>query len=327
MSDILRWGLLSTARINSALIPGVLAAKRSQLVAVGSRGADKAQKYAQEWGIPRFHDSYEDLLADPQVDVIYNSLPNHLHAEWTIKALNAGKHVLVEKPIALSVEQVRAVADAARSSGKICAEAFMYRHHPQTLKVQELIASGAIGEVKFIQGSFTFVLNRPGDIRSVLEFGGGSLWDIGCYPLSYSRMVAGAKPIAVHGFQVLAPTGIDLTFSGQMEYPNGILANFYSSFGLPFHTYIEVRGTKGRLSVISPFKPLDPDVPVILVQGNEEKKIFFPKSELYLGEVEDMEAAVLDHKAQRVSLKESEENIATIRALLDSARTGQVVKL
>ena len=269
MSEKIRWGLLSTARINNALIPGILASKHSQLVAVGSRRLEQAQKYALERNIPRAHGSYEDLLTDPQVDVIYNSLPNHLHAEWTIKALKAGKHVLVEKPIALSVEDVQAISEAARISGKICAEAFMYRHHPQTLKVQELIAGGAIGEVKFVQGSFTFVLDNPGDIRSVPEFGGGSIWDIGCYPLSYSRMVAGSRPAAVHGFQVDSPTGTDLTFSGQIEYPNGILANIYSSFGIPFYTYMEIRGTQGRLSILAPFKPLDANVPLILVQGDE----------------------------------------------------------
>lgn len=327
MAKILKWGLLSTARINRALIPGIRASKRSQLVAVGSRDLKKAQEFAQEWDIPRTHGSYEDLLADAEVDAIYNPLPNHLHAEWTIKALNAGKHVLLEKPMALSVSEVRAIAKAAQNNKKIVTEAFMYRHHPQTLKVQELIASGVIGKVLFIQGNFTFSLGRPADIRWNPDFGGGSIWDIGCYPISYTRMITGLQPASAYGTQVTSQSGVDLTFSGSMEYPNGVMAQFYSSFGLPYHTYMEVRGTEGTLSIPSPFKPEDATVPLILRQGDAEKKILFPEVELYAGEVEDMEQAALDGQPPRLNLHESEDNIATIVAFLDSARNGRPVKL
>src|SRR5512143_221913 len=163
--SVLNWGLLSTARINRALIPAIKASKRNRLTAVASRSRDAAEAYAQKWEIGRPLGSYEALLADPEIDVIYNSLPNHLHAEWTIKAVEAGKHVLCEKPIALRVEDVDAIQDAAKRHGRVVAEAFMYRHHPQTLKAVELVQGGALGTLKLLRGSFAYMLSREGDVR------------------------------------------------------------------------------------------------------------------------------------------------------------------
>src|ERR1044071_481060 len=176
MADkVLNWGLLSTARINNALIPPLRASKRNRLLAVASRTQEAADQYAREKKIPRAHGSYESLLADPEIDVIYNPLPNHLHAEWTIKAVEAGKHVLCEKPFALNVEDVDAMQAAARKQGRIVMEAFMYRHHPQTLQVQEIVRGSALGTLRLIHGSFSFVLSRVGDIRSLEPaLGGGS---------------------------------------------------------------------------------------------------------------------------------------------------------
>jgi predicted dehydrogenase len=327
MSDIINWGILSTARINRSLIAGVRASKRSRLAAVASRELPKGQEFAQNWNIPMAYGSYEALLADPHVDIIYIPLPNHLHASWTIKALEAGKHVLVEKPIALSISDVRAIQQAARKSGKFVAEAFMYRHHPQTLKVQELVAAGEIGAVYFIEGTFSFSLDRLADIRWNPEYGGGSIWDIGCYPLSYTRMITGRLPIAVQGAQVQTSSEVDLTFSGQLQYSDGLLAQFHSSFGLPNRTHMVIQGATGILEIPSPFKPQDPTVPLILRREDGQKEFHFPECELYLGEVEDMENAILDGRQTRLTLQESEDNIATIIALLESAKTGQVVRL
>src|SRR5918996_321877 len=217
-NKVLNWGLLSTARINRALITPLRASKRNHLLAVASRTQESADRYAREWKIPRTHGSYEALLADPEIDVIYNSLPNHLHAEWTIKAVEAGKHVLCEKPLALSVEEVDAIQVASRKHGRVVAEAFMYRHHPQTLKVQEIVQSGALGDLRLIRGSFTYVLSGDGDVRLDPAMGGGSIWDVGCYPISYARMIAGAAPLEVFGWQVIGETGIDETFVGQMRF-------------------------------------------------------------------------------------------------------------
>ena len=170
--EILRWGLLSTARINSSLIPPLRASKRNRLMAVASRSQSAADAYAREWKIPRALGSYEALLNDPEIDVIYNPLPNSLHAEWTIKALRAGKHVLCEKPMALTLAELDAMAEAAKELGRVLAEAFMYRHHPQTLKAKELVADGSLGKLQLIKGSFTFVLTHEGDVRTRQSIGG-----------------------------------------------------------------------------------------------------------------------------------------------------------
>ena len=256
MTDkVLNWGLLSTARINRALITPLRASKRNQLLAVASRTQESADRYAREWKIPRAHGSYEALLADPEIDVIYNSLPNHLHAEWTIKAVEAGKHVLCEKPLALSVDEVDAIQEAARKHGRVVAEAFMYRHHPQTLKVQEIVKSGSLGTLKLIRGSFSFVLSREGDVRLDPAMGGGSIWDVGCYPISYARTVVGENPLEVFGWQVTGPTGIDETFVGQMRFDNDVHAQFDCSFVIPFHAFMEIVGSEGTLNIPKPFKP------------------------------------------------------------------------
>ena len=207
MSKPLNWGLLSTARINRALIPPLNASKRARLLAVASRSQSSAEAYAREWKIPRALGSYEALLADPEIDVVYNPLPNNLHAEWTIKALRAGKHVLCEKPMTLTLAEMDEISAVSRETGKIVTEAFMYRHHPQTLKVKEIVENGTLGKLQLIRGAFTFTLTREGDYRSDPAMGGGSIWDVGCYPISYARTLVGAEPLEVFGWQVEGPSG------------------------------------------------------------------------------------------------------------------------
>jgi xylose dehydrogenase (NAD/NADP) len=321
---ILRWGLISTARINRALIPPLRASARNQLVAVASRTSEQAQAYAKEWNIPRAFGSYEALLADPDIDVVYNSLPNSLHAEWTIKAVQAGKHVLCEKPIAVTVEQVDAMAAAAQKAGVVLAEAFMYRHHLQTLKVQELVESGAIGELRLVHGSFTYNLTRQGDVRLDPALDGGSIWDVGCYPISYARCVIGAEPVEVFGWQVTGPSGVDVTFVGQMRFAGDVIARFDSSFRMPDRAHIEVVGSEGIINVPDPFKP-ERDHKILLTRNGETETITIPDQMLYLGEVEDMADAILLGKAPRISLADSRGNVAAIVALLRSAREGRPV--
>lgn len=325
-NKVLNWGLLSTARINRALIPPLRSSKRNQLLAVASRTQETADTYAREWKIPRTHGSYEALLADPEIDVIYNPLPNHLHAEWTIKAVEAGKHVLCEKPLALTVEEVDAVQSAARKHGRVVAEAFMYRHHPQTLAVQEMLKKGSLGTIKLIRGSFTYVLSREGDVRLDPSMGGGSIWDVGCYPISYARMIAGSNPLEVFGWQVTGPTGIDLTFVGQMQFPNDVYAQFDCSFIIPFHTFMEIVGSEGTLNIPRPFKPYM-DEKIYLTRGDKTETIEVNGQELYIGEVENMADAILLGQEPRVSLDDSRANVAVISSLLESARTAQPVRL
>jgi len=322
----LNWGLLSTARINRALIPPLRASKRNHLLAVASRAQGPAEKYAREWKIPRAHGSYEALLADPEIDVIYNSLPNHLHAEWTIKAVEAGKHVLCEKPLALNGDEVDAMQSAARKHGRVIAEAFMYRHHPQTLKVQEMVRSGSLGTLKLIRGSFSFVLSHEGDVRLDPAMGGGSIWDVGCYPISYARSVVGENPLEVFGWQVTGPTGIDETFIGQMRFANEVHAQFDCSFVIPFHSFMEIVGSEGALNIPRPFKP-ETDEKVYLIRGDKTETIKIKGQELYIGEVEDMADAILLGREPRISLDDSRANVAVISALLESARAGKPVKI
>ena len=325
-SNILNWGLLSTARINRSVIPGIRASKRSNLLAIASRSQESADAFAKKWKIPRAYDSYEALLADPEIDVIYIPLPNHLHVEWTIKAVETGKHVLCEKPITLNVEDVDTIASAAKKHDRVVAEAFMYRHAPQTLKVEEIVSSGSIGTLKLLRGSFAYMLTYEGNIRANPTMGGGSLWDVGCYPISYMRTVFGAEPLEVFGWQLIGPTGIDDTFVGQMRFPGEVYGQFDCSFVTPFHVYMEFVGSKGTVIVPKPYKP-GLNEKIFLVRDGKTETIEIKGEELYLGEVEDMVDAILLGKTPRISLEDSRANIAAIKALFESANTGTAIKL
>lgn len=322
----LRWGFLSTAKINRALIQPLYASKRNRLAAVASRQAAQAEAYARDWNIPRAFGSYEAMLADPEIDVIYNPLPNHLHAEWTIKAVQAGKHVLCEKPLALSLAEVGAITDAAKNAGKVVAEAFMYRHHPQTLKVKEIVDSGALGQLRLISGAFTYTFTRSGNYRNDPKMGGGSIWDVGCYPISYARMIIGTEPLEVFGWQVTGSSGIDESFIGQMRFPGDIHAQFDSSFRSPFRTHIEIVGSDATLSVPVPFRP-GKNEKLCLTRNDKTDTIRVRGQESYIGEVEDMADAILLGKPPRVSLTDSCANVAAIVALLESARRNKPISL
>ena len=325
-NKVLNWGLLSTARINRALIPPLQVSKRNKLLAVGSRSQQTADAYAKDKKISRAYGSYGALLADPEIDVIYNPLPNHLHAEWSIKAVEAGKHVLCEKPLALSVDEVDAIQSAARKHGRVVAEAFMYRHHPQTLKVQALVKNGSLGTLKLMRGSFSYVLSGEGNVRLNPEWGGGSIWDVGCYPISYARTVAGEAPLEVFGWQVTGEAGIDDTFVGQMRFAGDVFAQFDSSFTTPFHTFMEIIGSEGTLNIPNPFKP-GVDEKIYLSRGNKIETIKIRGQELYIGEVEDMADAILLGKESLVSLNDSRVNVAVICAFLESTSQGKPVSI
>lgn len=327
MTDrVLGWGLLGTARINRAVIPPLRVSSGNELVAVASRDPAKAAAYAREWGIERAHGSYEALLSDPGVDAVYIPLPNHLHAEWAIRAARAGKHVLCEKPLALSVSEVDDMEAAAREGGVVLAEAFMYRHHPQTLRVKELVDGGAIGAVRFVRGTFSAPLSRPDDVRLRREWGGGCLWDVGCYPLSFTRFLLGQEPLEVFGSQVLGPSGIDETFAGQLVFREGVLAQIDAGFRSPFRAELEVVGTSGTIRVRHPWKPV-PDQPILLRRGEETESVAVAECDGYLLEIEDLAEAAVAGRPPRVSLAESRGNVATIVALLGSAREGRPVRL
>ncbi len=326
MKQPLLWGLLSTARINRVIIPMLRISSRNTLDAVASRDVEKARRYAESWGIPRVVESYEALLTDPEIDVIYIPLPNSLHAEWAIKALQAGKHVLCEKPITITVAEADALIRTAQETGKVLAEAFMYRHHPQTLKAKEIVESGALGKLRLIRGCFSFNLNRDPDVRLNADLSGGSIWDVGCYPISYARFLAGCEPLEVFGWQTTGPTGVDVAFTGQMRFPGDLYAQFDSGFRVPYRAALEVVGSEATLRIERPFKPGLAET-LTIQRGDEIESIPVMGQELYLGEVEDMADAILLGKAPRIPLSDSRSNVAALTALLQSARESRPILL
>jgi xylose dehydrogenase (NAD/NADP) len=325
-SRILRWGLLSTAHINEALIPILHRSSGHSLEAVASRELATARRYAEKHEIPTAHGSYEALLEDPDIDVVYVSLPNHLHAEWSIKALQSGKHVLCEKPLALTVTEVDSMAQASAETGRVLAEAFMYRHHAQTLRVQELVRNRVVGNLQLVKGAFTFTIHRSGDIRLIPETGGGSVWDVGCYPISYARMLAGADPAEVFGWQTLGQGGVDESFQGMLRFDNGVRADFDCGFRSPVRSFIEIVGDEGVLRTPNAFKPGAREA-IMLSKDGSSRDIQIDGEDLYQGEVDDMADAILKGKPPRVSLKDSRGNVATIVALLQSAGQGRPVPI
>ena len=322
-----RWGLLSTANINRRVIPAIHLSKRGTLTAVASRTKDKAEAYAKKWKIKRVFGGYQEMLDSGEVDAVYISLPNHLHAEWSIRAMKAGVHVLCEKPFALTLEDVDKMIATKNETDKVLAEAFMYRHHPQTKIVGDIVKSGKLGEISMVRGAFDFAFLNKDNVRLVPEWGGGCLWDVGVYPLSFAQFIMGGPPEWVMGSQWVGETGVDETFTGQMGYAGNRFAQISAAFRTPFHTFFEVIGTEGRLHISKPFTGVqDGKVTFFPVKGRE-KKIKVPRKYLYLGEVEDMHTAILDGVSNYLTLEETRNHIRTILALYESAKTNQVVNL
>lgn len=326
-----RWGLVSTARINRKIIPAIRASERGELVAVASRRQESADFYAAEWDIPLAFSSYKAMLDSDAVDAVYISLPNHLHAEWTIYALTHGKNVLCEKPFAPTLAEVDRMIAAAGETGKVLAEAFMYRHHPQMKRVGEMVQNGLLGEITVVRGVFNFkAQDRATNIRLNPDKGGGCLWDVGVYPLSFAQYVMGGPPLSVFGQQWIGDTGVDEVFSGQMHYPGGRMAQITASFRTPYYTFTEVIGVEGRLSLTQPFVPgrgAGSRHLIFTAPDGSEQEVEVPEKEVYLCEIEDMNAAILDGAPTYLSLEETRNHVRTVLALYESARTGRMVTL
>lgn len=323
-----RWGLLSTAHINRRLIPIIQNSPRGELVAVASRDHKKAKEYASRWRIPQAFGSYQAMLDSGAIDAVYISLPNHLHAEWTIRALEAGVHVLCEKPFASTLDDVDQMIATAQHTGRVLAEAFMYRHHPQTKIVGEWVHNGRLGEISLVRSIFNFLLKDRLDIRLVPEYGGGSLWDVGVYPISFAQFIFGSAPETVVGQEWVGDSGVDETFAGVMQYPNGGLAEVSSSFRSEFYTHAEIIGSEGRLTLNRPFTMLDQDRHLIFYPNQGAPvEIEVPEEELYQGEVEDMHSAILDETAPYLTLDETRNHVRTALALYQAAEIGELVPL
>ncbi len=328
-----RWGLVSTARINRRFIPAVRESERGELVAVASRSLEKAQAYADEWQIPQAYGSYQEMFDSGEVDAVYISLPNQLHAPVSIQALDSGMHVLCEKPFSVTLEDVDAMFAAGERNNRNIAEAFMYRHHTQCKKIGELIESGKLGEVTSLSASFSFPITTDAvggkrNVRLESQLGGGAVWDVGVYPISLAQFIFGSVPEQVWGVQT-NQFGIDMNFAAQMSYGNGRTAHFTCSFDTAFQTRAEIRGTLGRLELTRPFTgPHDPEGSVVFVDraGNSEQ-IEIEEEYLYLGEARDMNNAILDGTPNFLTAEETRNHIKTALALYTSAQENRIVTL
>jgi predicted dehydrogenase len=325
----LRLGVLSTADIaRKKAVPGMRRASRCRVVAIASRDGARAEAVARQLDIPRAHGSYEALLADPDVDAVYIPLPNHLHAEWTIAAVRAGKHVLCEKPLAMTAYDAERMISASRSAGVRLMEAFMYRLHPSWLAVRELVASGRIGRLTAIHSWFSYFNDDSSNIRNIVDFGGGALFDIGCYSVNLSRMLFAAEPTGVRASVVRDPaTGVDVVTSGILDFPDGGVSAFTCSTRAEDDQRVDVYGTTGRISVGIPFN-IPPDRPthVYVTSGGDPpvapntERLTFDTADPYAVEAETFAAMVLDGTPDPFPLEDGVENLRVIERIFDAAR-------
>lgn len=319
-----RWGVLSVANIAvKRVIPAIAASESEQLVAVASRNLQRARElFAREPDL-RLYDDYQSLIDDPEIEAIYNPLPNSLHAEWTIKALLAGKHVLCEKPLAVTAEEGSLMIEAARSSGKLLMEAFMYRFHPQMIWALEQIRSGRLGEVRLVRASFFFNILLPlrhNDIRLQPKLAGGSLMDVGCYPVNFCRAVYGRPPAAVAARVYTAePGAVEHATSAVLDYGNGRFGQMDSSFALPTRQMVEVVGEMGSLAIPTPFVTSMHETEVVLALEGQTIHQKIMAADAYRLEVEHFGACVRSGTTPAFSLSETLENLATIEAIYQSA--------
>jgi len=324
VSGRVRWGVMSTANIGRwAVNPAIRASANGELVAVASRDADRAREFAETWEIPRWHGGYQALLDDDGVDAVYIPLPNGLHREWTVRAAEAGKHVLCEKPLALTEAECLEMGRAAETRGVILMEAFMYRFHPRTEKVIEMVRDGAIGEVRMIRSAFTFRILKPGNIRLDPGLGGGALMDVGCYCVNVSRTIAGREPVAVEAISRAAETGVDEQLAGTLVFADGPIAQFDCALTLERREVVEIAGTEGGLVVPRAFLPGTDEAPIIELRGREPETVHtVPGVDEYRRMVEHFADCVLEGRPPRYTADEAARNMRVIEALYRSAAAG-----
>ena len=323
----IRWGILSTANIGiEKVIPGIQGAANSEVVAIGSRDGTLARTVADRLGIERAHGSYEALLADPGIDAVYIPVPNHLHAVWTIAAARAGKHVLCEKPLAMTAADAEQMAEICAAEGVQLMEAFMYRLHPSWVAVRDLVASGRIGRLTAVQSWFSYFNDDLANIRNIREVGGGALYDIGCYNVNLSRMLFGEEPVHVWATITRDPgSGVDTTTSAILEFASGV-ATFTCSTRSETDQRVHVYGTEGRISIGIPFN-IPPDRPthVYITAGGDPpvapatETLTFPTADAYTVEAERFAAAILDGTPVPVDPSDAVANLRVIERIFEAA--------
>ncbi len=325
------WGILSTANIGiKRVIPAILAGQRGVIGAIASRDAGRAREVAERFGIARSHGSYEALLADPEIEAIYNPLPNHLHVEWTVRALEAGKHVLCEKPIALNAGEAEALVRARDRSGRCVIEAFMVRHHPQWHRIRALVRGGEIGAVQALQSAFTFPVANPNNVRNRLDYGGGALYDVGCYPIVTARYVFGAEPERVVALLERDPEHrVDRLTSALVAFPGGGQLVFTCALQLALYQRVVILGIRGRIEVPVPFTPPREHGCRIVIDtgasldGSSARVEEFAAVDQYQLQCDLAAAAFRGEAPQEFPIEDAIANMRVIDALYRSAASGQ----
>jgi len=329
-NGVLRWGIVSTANIGTGkVIPGIQKADRCEVLAIASREIEVARSAAERLGIPKPYGSYEDLLADPDVDAVYIPLPNHLHAEWTIAAARAGKHVLCEKPLAMNAVEAQTMVDACSSAGVRLMEAFMYRLHPSWVAVREVVASGRIGRLRAVQSWFSYFNDDPANIRNIAEFGGGALMDVGCYSVNLSRMLFGGEPDRVEASVTRdADRRVDVLTSAILGFGDDV-ATFTCSTRTEPDQRVHVYGTQGRISIGIPFN-IPPDLPteVFVTSGGDPpvspamETLTFEPADQYTIQAERFARAVLDDEPVPIPPEDAVANMRVIEAIVEAGERG-----
>ncbi len=324
-ADPTRWGVLSTARINDLVLAGAAKSDRVHMLAVASRHAGRAEAYARERGFERSYDSYDALLADPDVEAVYISVPNGPHVEWSVRALEAGKHVLCEKPLTADAAEAERAFDAAERNGVLLMEAFMWRHHPQTLRLKELVEEGAVGTLRLIRSAFSFpAADDPGDMRLLTEPDGGSLLDVGCYCVNASRYLAG-EPAGVYGASALNEAGVDVRLAATLWTEGGVITQFDSALDVPVREELELVGDRGHIVVRDPWHGLEPAIE--LRRGGETEVVEVEALDSYQLELENMSDAIRGLGAPLLGGDDAVAQARVMEALFRSASEHRPVGL
>lgn len=326
MADDLKWGILGTAEISETVIPALGESRGSTVTAVASRDEARAEAWAKRFGIPRAFGTYEDLLRSGTIDAVYLPLPNSLHAEWTVRSLEAGLPVLCEKPLAVNAAEARVVAEVSRQTGLPVMEGFMYRFHPLYRRLTDIIAQGTIGKVSTIDAVFTFLLDDPGSIVASPGLAGGALLDVGCYPVSAARLLTGEEPVRVSAFE--RRDGVDRVMTGHLDFPGGVLARFETSIASAERHRLEVAGTLASLLVEDPWVPGTGDVSIRIQQRDQEDEVVKVEgAHIWRLQFEHFAEVVRGSERPQWPLEDAVSNLCVLDALASSARQGRVVSL
>jgi D-xylose 1-dehydrogenase (NADP+, D-xylono-1,5-lactone-forming) len=319
-----KWGVLSTAHINDKFLAGVRESNTVEILAVASRDQRRADEYAREHEIPRAHGSYDALLDDPDVEVVYISLPNSLHIEWTLRALRNGKHVLCEKPLSRSAAEVDAAFDVAELEGRLLMEGFMYRHHPQTRRLTELVNEGAVGKLRVIRATFGFVTGDADNVRLKKSLDGGGLMDVGCYCVNTSRLLAG-EPERVAAEQALGGEGVDVALAAVMRHADDVITHFDAGLALDTRDLLEVVGDAGALRLEDPWHCVNPGIQ--LRRQDDVQHIEIEPANSYRLEAENLSAAIRGEAPPLLGRGDAVGQARALQALYRAADSGNAVSL